>query len=345
MPTLGELATHLELELHGDPDTPIDGLAAIDVARPEHLSFISEKKHLHRLEQTEAGAVILHPDWLEAWSGPALLSPTPYVSYAHATRVFDNHPAPSGDIHTAATVAESVLLGDAVTIDAGACVEADAVLGDRVWIGAGVYIGHGATIGNDTVIKPGAVICHAVKIGQRCTIHPNATIGADGFGYAPSDAGWVKIEQLATVVIGDDVEIGANSTVDRGALEDTVVDDGAIIDNLVQIAHGVRVGRQTAIASQAGISGSTQIGDRCVIAGQAGMAGHLVIADDVHIGGQGRVASSVTEAGHYSSGTPIQPLRAWLRSASRFTQLDQMAKRIAELEKATGLDQQEDGKA
>ena len=344
MPTLGELAIHLELELHGDPNTPIQGLAAIDVAKPEHLSFVAEKKHLHRLAKTRAGAVILHPDWLDTWPGSALLSPTPYLAYAYATRIFDNHPQPSGQVHTAATVAASARLGDAVTIDAGACIEADALLGDRVWIGAGVYIGHSVTIGNDTVIKPGAVICHAVKIGQRCTIHPNATIGADGFGYAPSQKGWVKIQQLAAVVIGDEVEIGANSTVDRGALEDTIVDDGAIIDNLVQIGHGVRVGRQTAIAAQAGISGSTQIGERCVIAGQAGMAGHLVIADDVHIGGQGRVASSVTEAGHYSSGTPIQPLRAWLRSSSRFTQLDQMAKRIAELEKAAGLDQQEEPK-
>ena len=345
MTTLGELATDLELELHGDPDTPIQGLAALDVAGPLHLSFVSEKKHLHRLAGTQAGAIILHPDWLGTWSGAALISPTPYVSYAHATRIFDNHPPPSGRVHDAASVDDDAELGEGVTVDAGACIEADVVLGDRVWIGAGAYIGHGASIGADTVIKPGAVICHAVKIGRRCTIHPNATIGADGFGYAPSAEGWVKIEQLATVVIGDDVEIGANSTVDRGALEDTVVGDGVIIDNLVQLAHGVRVGRQTAIASQAGISGSTHIGQRCVIAGQAGMAGHLVIADDVHIGGQGRVASSVTEAGHYSSGTPIQPLRAWLRSASRFTQLDQMAKRIAELEKATGLDQQEDDTA
>ena len=267
------------------------------------------------------------------------------MAFAKATRIFDNHPPSSGQFHEHASVADSARIGVEVTIDAGARVEANVVLGDRVWIGAGAYIGHGASIGADTVIKPGAVICHAVKIGQRCAIHPNATIGADGFGYAPSAEGWVKIEQLATVVIGDDVEIGSNSTVDRGALEDTVVEDGVIIDNLVQLGHGVRVGRQTVIVSQVGVSGSTKIGARCVIAGQAGLAGHLVIADDVHIGGQGRVASSVTEAGHYSSGTPIQPLRSWLRSASRFTQLDQMAKRIAELEKATGLDQQEDDKA
>ena len=345
MTTLGELAKALELELRGDPARSIARLAPLESATTDDLSFVSEKKHLHKVSDTNAGALILHPDWVEAWSGCALLSDTPYVAFAKATRIFDNHPPSSRQIHEHASVADSARIGVDVTIDAGARVEPNVVLGDRVWIGAGAYIGHGASIGADTVIRPGAVICHAVKIGQRCMIHPNATIGADGFGYAPSAEGWVKIEQLATVVIGDDVEIGSNSTVDRGALEDTVVEDGVIIDNLVQLGPGVRVGRQTVIVSQVGVSGSTKIGARCVIAGQAGLAGHLVIADDVHIGGQGRVASSVTEAGHYSSGTPIQPPRSWLRSASRFTQLDQMAKRIAELEKATGLDQQEDDKA
>ena len=345
MPSLGELATVLELELRGDASRPIRRLATLDAATPDDLSFVSEKKHLSKLDDTRAGAVILHPDWVESWSGCALLSDTPYVAFARATRIFDNHPQANGGVHDAAVVSDGARLGREVTIDAGACIETDVALGDRVWIGAGAYVGHGAQIGADTVIKPGAVICHAVQIGERCTIHPNSTIGADGFGFAPTPDGWVKIEQLATVIIGNDVEIGANSTIDRGALEDTVVEDGAIIDNLVQIGHGARVGRQTAIASQAGISGSTKIGARCVIAGQAGMAGHLTIADDVHIGGQGRVASSVTEPGHYSSGTPIQPLRSWLRSASRFTQLDQMARRIAQLEKAAGLEQKEDNNA
>ena len=345
MPSLGELATLLELELRGDASRPIRRLATLDAATPDDLSFVSEKKHLSKLDDTRAGAVILHPDWVESWSGCALLSDTPYVAFARATRIFDNHPQANGGVHDAAVVSDGARLGREVTIDAGACIETDVALGDRVWIGAGAYVGHGAQIGADTVIKPGAVICHAVQIGERCTIHPNSTIGADGFGFAPTPDGWVKIEQLATVIIGNDVEIGANSTIDRGALEDTVVEDGAIIDNLVQIGHGARVGTQTAIASQAGISGSTEIGARCVIAGQAGMAGHLTIADDVHIGGQGRVASSVTEPGHYSSGTPIQPLRSWLRSASRFTQLDQMARRIAQLEKAAGLEQKEDNNA
>jgi len=341
MPALGTLAAALELELQGDPDYEIGSLAALESATADDLSFVSEKKHLTKLSATLAGAVILHPDWSGQWHGNALLSPTPYIAYAKASAFFDNHPVAGGNIDSRACVAEGVELGVGVTIDAGACVESGVSLGDRVWIGAGAYVGHDTVIGKDTVIKPGAVICHAVIIGERCTIHPNATIGADGFGFAPGPDGWVKIEQLASVVLGDDVQIGANTTIDRGALEDTVVEDGAIIDNLVQIGHGARVGSRTAIAAQAGISGSTRIGARCIIAGQVGMAGHLTIADDVHIGGQGRVASSVTEAGHYSSGTPIQPLRAWLRSASRFTQLDQMARRIAELEKLAGLDKKD----
>ena len=341
MPALGELSAALGLELRGDPGRPIVALATLERATADELSFVSEKKHLSKLDKTSAGALILHPDWIERWAGSALLSEAPYLAFAKATLIFDNHPVATGRVHRSAVVSDAAALGEGVTIDAGACIEADVTLGDGVWIGAGAYIGHGSVIGKKTVIKPGAVVCHAVRIGARCTIHPNATIGADGFGFAPSAEGWVRIQQLASVIIGDDVEIGANSAVDRGALEDTVVEDGAIIDNLVQIAHGARVGARTAIASQAGISGSTQIGERCVIAGQVGMAGHLTIANDVHIGGQGRVASSVTEPGHYSSGTPIQPLRAWLRSASRFTQLDQMARRIADLEKALAVDKEE----
>ena len=339
MPALGEIATALDLELRGDPARPIDALAPLEKASPKHLTFVSEKRHLSKLSLTQAGAVILHPDWVGQWSGCALITETPYVAYAKATEIFDNHPHASGVVHDRAVVSDAAQLGVAVTIDAGAHVEENVSLGDRVWIGAGAFVGQGAQIGDDTVIKPGAVICHAVKIGARCTIHPNATIGADGFGFAPAPEGWTKIQQLASVDIGNDVEIGANSTVDRGALEDTVVEDGVIIDNLVQIGHGVRVGTRTAIAAQVGISGGTQIGARCVIAGQAGMAGHLTIADDVHIGGQGRVASSVTEPGHYSSGTPVQPLRAWLRSASRFTQLDKIVRRLVALEKAVGLEQ------
>ncbi len=339
MPALGEIATALDLELRGDPARLIDALAPLEKASSETLTFVSEKRHLSKLSQTQAGAVILHPDWVEQWSGCALLSEAPYVAYAKATQLFDNHPGATGLVHERAMVSEKAQLGHDVTIDAGACIEENVSLGDRVWIGAGAFVGQGALIGDDTVIKPGAVICHAVKIGARCTIHPNATIGADGFGFAPDQDGWVKIQQLASVDIGNDVEVGANSTVDRGALEDTVIEDGVIIDNLVQVGHGVHIGTRTAIAAQVGISGGTQIGARCSIAGQAGLAGHLTIADDVHIGGQGRVASSVTEAGHYSSGTPVQPLRAWLRSASRFTQLDKIVRRLVALEKAAGVEQ------
>ena len=341
MPLLGDLASNLSLELRGDPNKVVNSLAPLHLATEDQLSFVSEKRHLSNLQDSLAGAVILRQDWLDQWEGCALISEHPYLMYARVSQLFDNHPRPSESIDSRAFIAESVEIGSGVTIDVGACIEQDVVLGDRVWIGAGAYIGRGTVIGADTIIKPRVVVCHNVTIGERCKIHPNTTIGADGFGFASGPDGWEKIEQLASVTIGNDVEIGANSAIDRGALEDTVIGDGVIIDNLVQIAHGVQVGSRTAIASQAGISGSTKVGARCVIAGQVGMAGHLCIADEVHIGGQGRVASSVTEPGHYSSGTPIQPLRTWLRNASRFKELDQIARRITDLEKEVGLSQRE----
>ncbi len=336
MPTLAVLASVLDLKLRGDPTKEIYSLGPLGSAGPEQLSFLSEKRHLSRLTATKAGAIILHPEWLDNWSGCALLSESPYLAYARATRIFDNHPAPAASIHERAIVADDVSVGNGVTIDAGACIESGVVLGDNVWIGAGAYVGHSARIGNGSVLKTGVVICHSVRIGSRCTIHPNATIGSDGFGFALGPNGWERIGQLASVVIGDEVEIGANTTVDRGALEDTIIEDGVIIDNLVQVAHGVRIGTKTAIAAQVGIAGGTQIGAGCQIAGQAGVVGHVKLADDVKIGGQGRVARSIKEPGHYCSGTPLQPLKSWLRSSSKFTQLDQMSRRINELEKGGG---------
>ena len=331
MPLLGELASALNVELRGDPARQIDALGTLSSATENQLTFVSDKRHRAKLSECGAGAVILHPDWLEDWPGCALLTPTPYVMYARATRLFDNHPLPSGRIDDRAHVASTVAMGANVTIDALAVVEEDVVLGDRVWIGAGAFIGRGTRIGSGTTVKARAVICHDVTIGERCTIHPNATIGADGFGFAPSANGWEKIEQLGSVLIGDDVEIGANSCVDRGALENTVIEQGVIIDNLVQIGHAVFVGQRTAIASQVGIAGSTKIGARCTLAGQAGISGHLEIADDVHIGGKGGVLGSIKEPGHYT-GIPVRPTKEWLRSVSRVAQLDQVMKRLAELE-------------
>ncbi|EED35919.1 UDP-3-O-(3-hydroxymyristoyl) glucosamine N-acyltransferase [Luminiphilus syltensis NOR5-1B] len=337
MTALRDIAARLELDFRGDADREIDGLAPLDRAGPRHISFVAQKKFLDQLNTTEAGVVIIHPDWLDAWSGDAVLSDNPYLSFSRASWLFDNRPVPSGDIDPGATVSSSATLGRNVTIDAGSVIDADVQLGDDVWIGANCVVGPGVTLGAGTQLRPGVVLHHHVTIGECCLVQSNAVIGSDGFGFAPSPDGWQKILQLASVRIGDRVEIGACTAIDRGALHDTEIADGVIIDNQVHIAHGVRIGRNTAIAACVGIAGSTVIGENCTLAGQVGVGDHVELVDNVHIGGQGRVTRSVTEPGHYGSGTSLQPLKQWSRSALRLEQLDALAKRVAELEKLVPL--------
>ena len=333
MLTLGEIAEALSLEFRGASDVPLTGLASLDLAGPQHLSFVSSKKYLRQLDSTGAGAAIIHPDWLDHWSGPSLFCDQPYLAYARATALFDDRPLPAGSIHASAVVDESVSMGANVTVDAGAVIEQGVVLGDNVWVGANVYIGHDCRIGAGTRLHPGTALYYGVLIGEHCTIHANAIIGADGFGFAPSSEGWVKIVQLGTVVVGDHVEIGAGATIDRGALTDTVLADKVILDNQVHIAHNVRVGERTGIAACTGIAGSTTIGADCTFAGMVGVGDHLEIADNVHVNGQGRVSKSLLEPGSYASGTSIQPYRDWSKNAVRFEQLAEMAKRLTALEK------------
>lgn len=333
MRQLAELAAALSLEFRGNGAREFVGLASLETADAQQLSFVAGRKYVPQLASSNAGAVIVHPDFLSAWSGDCLISTNPYLSFAQATWLFDDRPTPSGSVHPSAVVAEDAQLAPGVTVDANAVIEAGAVLGADVWIGANCFVGAHAQIGARTQLRPGVVVYHTVQIGEDCLVHGNTVLGCDGFGFAPSAQGWQKILQLATVKIGDRVEIGASTTIDRGALHDTVIGAGVIIDNQVHIAHGVQVGECTAIAGAVAIAGSTVIGKRCTIAGQAGLADHIVIADDVHIGGQGRVASSVTVAGHYASGSNLQPIKEWSRSAVRFGQLDAMSKRIAQLEK------------
>ena len=200
-------------------------------------------------------------------------------------------------------------------------------------MGPNVWVGDRAKVGSGTQLRAGVAVYHDVVIGDDCLIHANTVIGSDGFGFAPTSSGWEKILQLGGVTIGDRVEIGAGCAIDRGALDDTQIADDVIIDNLVHVAHGVKVGRGSAIAGQVGFAGGTELGERCTVGGQAGFAGHLNIANDVHIGGQGRVSRDVSEAGHYASGTSLMPVRDWARNAARYEKLSDMAKRIEALEK------------
>ena len=341
MLTLGDAAETLGLSYRGDPHLTLDRLAPISQAGVGDLSFIAQKKFAKSLVSSEATAVICPEAWVGDFSGAVLFSDDPYADFARATQLFDNRPVKSGRVDSSAVISETVQLGANVTIDAGAVIADGARIGDNTWVGPNVWIGDGALIGAGTQLRAGVAIYHGVTIGQDCLIHANTVIGSDGFGFAPTTAGWEKILQLGSVTVGDRVEIGAGCAIDRGALEDTHIADDVIIDNLVHVAHGVRVGRGSAIAGQVGFAGGTELGERCTVGGQAGFAGHLSIGNDVHIGGQGRVSRDVSEAGHYASGTSLMPVRDWARNAARYEKLNDMSKRIDALEK---LLSEKDGK-
>ena len=333
MMTLGDIASALALELRGDPAMEVAGIAPLEYAASNELSFVSQSKYLPELSESKAGAVILHPDWVESWSGACLLSEKPYLHYARVTHLFDDRPTPTGDIHPTSVIHDTAVLGSGVTVGPFAVIDAGVSIGSNTLIGPGVHIGANSSVGEGTRIYSGVVIYHGVTIGNACTVHANAVIGADGFGFAPGESGWEKILQLGGVIIGDHVEIGASTAIDRGALGNTVLEDHVILDNQIHIAHNVRIGERTGIAACTGIAGSTTIGRDCTLAGMVGVSDHLTIGDNVHINGQGRVTRSISEPGVYASGTPIQPHRDWSKNAVRFEQLAQMAKRIAHLEK------------
>lgn len=331
--TLGDVADRLGLECRGDRARPLTGLANLAVATGQQLSFLANPKYRKFLDDTRAGAVIVTRDVAADAKCDCLISDNPYLSYARATHLFDDRPQPPRGIDATAAIAPDASIGANVSIGAHCSIAAGATIGANTTICSGSVIGAGATLGADCFVHPNVTLYHAVRVGSRCVIHSGAVIGADGFGFAPGPDGWEKIVQLGSVRIGDDVEIGANTTIDRGALEDTVVGDGVIIDNLCQIAHNVRIGAGTAIAGCVGIAGSAVIGARCMIGGGAGIAGHVTIADGVQIQGRTRVIGSIDKPGSYTSGTGTLETAAWRRNAVRFGQLDELYRRVVELEK------------
>ncbi len=265
--------------------------------------------------------------------GNKLIVDNPYLSYALLTALFDPAPSVAVGVHESAVIDASAELGSDVCIGANVTIGAGVSIASGTQIGSGCQIGDHCQIGENSCLQANVTLYHGVSVGNRVTLHSGCVIGADGFGFAPSADGWVKIHQIGGVVIGDDVEIGACTTVDRGALDDTVIGRGVIIDNQVQIAHNVQIGENTAIAGCTGIAGSTQIGRNCTIAGAVSIVGHLTIADGVHISVNTLVNKSITQAGSYSSGTVASATKVWRRNAVRFGQLDQMAQRLSELEK------------
>ena len=333
MYSLGELADRLDLSFSGDAQRHITGLASLAEADSGQLAFMASNKFLSQLAGTRAGAVILHPEFVAQCPTDCLISETPYLAYARASQLFDHSPRPQPGVHSTAVVSADAQVHDSVSVGPHAVIEAGAVVGADVLISAGVYIGHDSRLGAGTRIHPNAVISHNVMIGEGCVIHSQAVLGADGFGFAQGPEGWEKICQLGGVRIGDRVEIGACTTVDRGTLEHTVIADGVIIDNQVQIAHNCRIGKNTAIAGCTGLAGSTIIGANCTLAGGVGVVGHVEICDNVHVTGMTMVTKSISRPGSYSSGTAMMSTGDWKRSAVRFSQLESIQRRLVALER------------
>ena len=331
--TLEELAQRIGAELIGDPQYKVTALATLQSATSSDLSFIANPTYKKYLSASQAGAVIVNPELQEMFSGNKLIVANPYLSYAQLSKIFDTAFVADTGVHESAVIGKNCVLGKNITIQASAVIAEGVTLGEGVFVGAGSYIGADSVVGPHTRILANVTVYHGISIGSNCIIHSGAVIGADGFGFSPSKEGWIKIHQLGGVVLGNNVEIGANTTVDRGALDNTIIEDGAIIDNLVQIAHNVRIGKNTAIAANVGIAGSTNIGNNCIVAGAAGIAGHLTLVDNVQITAMSMITASINEPGSYSSGIPQAPTKEWRKNAARFRNLDALASRLIQLER------------
>ncbi len=330
---VSELAVRFGCKVAGDKDCEVSRVGTLEKADAQSISFLSNPKYRSMLAETKAGAVILTEADLDDCHTTALVHSNPYEIYARIAAFLHPEPAAPAGIAEGAVVARSAQVDPSASVGACAVVEASAVIGARAVIGPGCVVGEGVRIGNDTRLVANVTLCHGVRLGDRTLVHPNTVIGADGFGIANTSEGWIKVPQLGAVTIGDDVEIGASTTIDRGAVEDTVIGNGVKLDNQIQVAHNVHIGDHTVIAACTGISGSTRIGKRCMIAGAVGFVGHLSICDDVVITGQTMVNRSITEPGAYSSALPMDEARQWRRNSARFRKLDEMAKRLNALEK------------
>lgn len=343
--TLAQLAHQLGAELRlgpdGDPEREVSGLNTLQDASASEVTFLASANYRRFLGDTRAAAVLLRADFVDECPVSALVVENPYHAFACATALFDRTPVPSAGVHPAATVHPEASVHPSASVAAGAVVEAYASICAGASVGPNCFVGEGSEIGEGSRLNAGAVVYHGCSIGRDCTIHSQAVIGADGFGFAPHERRWTKIYQLGGVEIGDEVEVGACTCIDRGALGNTVIGRGVKIDNQVQIAHNVQIGDYSAIAACSAVAGSASIGKHCTIAGGAGVVGHVTVADGSHITAMTLVTKSIDSAGSYSSGTPFSDSRSWRRNAVRYAQLDQMARRLRDLEKR--LEQQEGG--
>ena len=330
--TLAEIAKHINGVVQGDETFQVESFATLEHATKHQISFLANLKYKKYLATTAAGVVIVSAEAAALVPNNAIVVDDPYVAYAKAARLlnpvrqYNAGIAPSAVINDASVIHQSATIGAHVVIECGVEIAEKAFIGPNCVILAGVKVGAGSRL------TANITICEGVHIGERCIIHPGVVIGADGFGIANDNGHWIKVPQVGSVKIGDDVEIGANTTIDRGAIEDTIIGQGVKLDNQIQIGHNSIVGDHTVIAGCVGIAGSTTIGKYCVIGGGVGIGGHITIADGVQLTGMTMVTKSISRSGVYSSGIPAEPTAQWHKNVIRYRQMDKLVTRVKELE-------------
>jgi len=335
--TLGELAVRFGCELRGDPAATVETVASLALADARAVSFLANPKYVGQLKGTRAGVVILDARSAAHSPVPALVAANPHATFARVAGVLHPDPPLKPGVHPLAAVAPGARIDPSAEISAHACIGEGARIGARSFIGPGSVVEHHAIIGDDTKLVARAFIGHHVKLGARCIVQPGAVVGADGFGFAPDKGAWIKVPQVGSVVVGDDAEIGSNTCIDRGALEDTVIEEGVKLDNLIMIAHNCRIGAHSALAACVAIAGSSVLGKRCILGGRVGLTGHITLCDDVVVLGTTFISHSINKPGVYSSALPSEEAGVWRRIVGRIKRLDSMARRMRALEKHTGF--------
>ena len=326
--SLGELAVRFGCELRGDPDARVERVAALGNADERSIAFLANPRYRAQLAATRAGAVVLNPASADECPTAVLLCDNPYATFARVATILHPLPQPEPGVHASAVVAASARIDPSAQVGAYTIIGPNVVVGARAFIGPYCSLEEGVSLGPDVRLVARVTLCRAVQIGARAVLQPGVVIGGDGFGFAPERGVWLKVPQLGAVRIGADVEIGANTTIDRGALDDTVIEEGVKLDNQIQIGHNCVIGAHTVVAGCTGISGSTTVGRHCMIGGGVGLVGHISICDHVTVSGMTLVTKSITEPGTYTSGLPFMPHAEWLRNAVHLRRLDEMAKRI-----------------
>jgi len=330
--TLGEIAQHIDGIVQGDEQYQISSIATLSNAQDDQLSFLSNKKYRKYLADTGAGAVIVSNEMASFVPKYAVIVDDPYVAYAKAARLLNPPKQRQAGIHSTATVGADTTIHPSAMIAAQVVIGSGVSIAENVMIGSGCVILDNVIIGESSSLTANITVCDNVQIGKRAIIHPGVVIGADGFGIANENGKWINVPQIGSVHIGDDVDIGANTTIDRGAIENTIIANGVKLDNQIQVGHNVEIGENTVIAGCVGIAGSTVIGKNCIIGGGAGLGGHLELADGVMLTGMTMVTKSIKKAGSYSSGIPAEENHHWHKNVIRYRQMDKLAERVKQLE-------------